>query len=121
MRAATLADSEPLAAFYADLLRMQDATEPQASLAEWTRDVVAGFLATLDASAATRHVLHVPRDAAQWHYEMTGHRPGSAAAHVICVIEDATTARQVGAVAHGTELWSSGTLGITMLEVAAGV
>jgi predicted N-acetyltransferase YhbS len=249
MRAATLADSEALAAFNADHLRSQDAGEPQASLAEWTRDLVAGarpgtsasdatiiedgagaivsamflishtwsyggvriavgqpelvgtrpefrgrglvrtlfelvharsaargdlmqvitgipwfyrqfgyefgigrggggrlfpselasrpadggmrvraarvedagFFAELDASAAGRHVVHVPRDAAQWRYEMTGHRAGSATAHVFGVIEDASTARPLGAFVHAPKLWSAGTLGLTMLEVVPGV
>jgi hypothetical protein len=83
------------------------------------RDEDTPFLAALDAHAAVRHAVHVPRDAAQWRYELAGHREGSAVRPVVCVIEDAT-GRPAGMLAHGTQLWSAGTLGITMLEAAPG-
>jgi hypothetical protein len=77
------------------------------------------FLATLDAEACARYAVWVPRDAAQWRYEITGHRAGSAVRHVICVIEDAA-ARPLGMLVHGAHLWYDA-LPMFALEVVAGV
>ena len=37
LRVATPADADAMAVFNADILRMQDSAEPQASLGEWTK------------------------------------------------------------------------------------
>jgi hypothetical protein len=42
LRRGQTADAEALAAFNADVLRPQDATEPNATMAAWTRDPFAG-------------------------------------------------------------------------------
>lgn len=42
LRRATPADGEALVAFTADVLRNQDAAEPDERTAAWTRDLVAG-------------------------------------------------------------------------------
>jgi hypothetical protein len=53
MRAATEGDADALAVFTADVLRGQDAKEPQASLGEWTRDLLSGAHPTARAGDAT--------------------------------------------------------------------
>jgi hypothetical protein len=83
------------------------------------RDEDVAFLAALDAHAATRHAVWVPRDESAWRYELTGHREGSAVRQIIAVVEDAG-GRPVGAVAHAPTLFSSGHLGLAMLEAARG-
>ena len=42
LRYATAADSERLAAFNGDILRPQDAEQPNTSMATWTRDLISG-------------------------------------------------------------------------------
>jgi hypothetical protein len=91
-----------------DGLRVRPATEGDAA-----------FLTALDAAASGRYAMWVPREAAQWCYEIAGHREGSAARQVICVIEDAT-ARAIGMLVHAPHLWGD-TIGVFALEVAAGV
>jgi hypothetical protein len=78
------------------------------------------FLAALDAHASQRYAVSTPRDAAQWHYEIAGHREGSASRLVIRVIEEAG-GRPIGMLVHASTLWGADTLGVTALEVAAGV
>jgi hypothetical protein len=98
-----------LAAFpTADGLRVRPATSDDAP-----------FLATLDAEASARYAVWVPRDAAQWRYEMTGHREGSAIRLMICVIENAAS-QPVGMLAHGTHLWDN-VIPVFALEAAPGV
>ena len=80
----------------------------------------APFLAALDAHASLRRAVWTPRDAAQWRYEIGGHREGSAARAVICVIEE-TGGRAIGLLAHATHLWGANTLGVQALEVEEGV
>ena len=53
LRAGTPADGEPLATFNADVIRMQDMAEPQASLGEWTRDLFEGRHPTARPTDAT--------------------------------------------------------------------
>jgi len=99
-----------LAAFPpADALRVRAAREDDVT-----------FLASLDAEAAARHAVYVPRDAAQWRYDLTGHRDGSATRPVVAVIED-DAARPVGMLLHPATLWGANTLGIVMLEAVPGV
>jgi hypothetical protein len=91
-----------------DTLRVRAATEADAA-----------FLASLDVEASERRAMWAPRDAAQWRYEIAGHRPGSAARAVICVIEDLSR-RPIGMLAHAAQL-SGNTLGVQAIEVARGV
>ena len=77
------------------------------------------FLGELDREASTRRAMWVPRDAAEWRYELSGHRSASAAHQVICIIEDAG-AHAIGMLAHSPSLWH-GTLGVHAIEVAQGV
>jgi hypothetical protein len=92
-----------------DTLRVRPATESDAA-----------FLASIDAEASLRYAVWAPRDAAQWRYELTGHREGSAVRSVISVIED-TAGRAVGMVAHAAQLWGTDTVGVHALEVARGI
>ena len=91
-----------------DTLRVRRATETDAP-----------FVATLDAEASTRHAVWAPRDAGDWRYEIAGHREGSAARFVVCVIEE-VGGRAVGMLAHTPRLWSADTLGVQAIEVTHG-
>lgn len=98
-----------LAAFpVVDTLRVRPATEADAA-----------FLARLDTEASERHAMWVPRDAGQWRYEISGHRPGSAVRMVIGIIED-LAARAIGMVVHAASLWGHG-IGVHAIEVVRGV
>jgi hypothetical protein len=83
------------------------------------RESDARFLAALDVEAAARHAVWVPRDEPAWRYEIEGHREGSAVRQVIAIVEQ-PGGEPVGAVAHGRALFSSGTVGLTMLEAKRG-
>src|SRR5713226_7075807 len=53
LRRGRAADAEALAAFNADVLRPQDATEPNATMAAWTRDLFTGRHPTFTPDQAT--------------------------------------------------------------------
>src|SRR5436853_318543 len=53
LREATPADADAIADFNADVLRAQDSAQPQATLAEWTRDLITGAHPSARASDAT--------------------------------------------------------------------
>src|SRR5712692_334137 len=53
LRRGRAADAEALAAFNADVLRGQDATEPNATMAAWTRDLFTGRHPTFTPDQAT--------------------------------------------------------------------
>lgn len=76
------------------------------------------FLIELSAAAAVRSLVTVPRDAALWHYELTGKGAGSAARREILILE--RDGERVGYLLHVIELWG-GTLAVTGFEVRAGV
>ena len=79
----------------------------------------APFLAETSALAAARSLLHVPRDAALWRYELAGRSADSAQRRHVHVLE--RDAQRVGFIAHGVELFSSGSLVIMQFEVVPGV
>jgi hypothetical protein len=83
------------------------------------KDADAPFLATLDVEASTRRAVWAPRDADDWRYEIAGHREGSAARFVVCMIEE-VSGRPLGMLAHTPRLWSADTLGVQAIEVTHG-
>ncbi|HEY3064389.1 MAG TPA: GNAT family N-acetyltransferase [Methylomirabilota bacterium] len=79
----------------------------------------AGFAARLDAHAAQRYLLTVPRDEALWRYELDGHSEGSIARSEWCVVET-LDGRPVAAANHLPRA-DGMTLPVMSLEVVADV
>jgi len=79
----------------------------------------AAFLAEAYATASARSLVSVPRDAAAWRYELTGRSADSGQRREVYVLE--RDGHPVGYVAHGLELFSSGSLVVTQFEVTPGV
>ena len=79
----------------------------------------AAFLTEAYATASTRSLVSVPRDVAAWRYELAGRSAEHAQRRVIIILE--RDARPVGYVAHGLELFSSGSLVVSQFEVMPGV
>ena len=79
----------------------------------------ASFLAETSAIAATRSLLSVPRDATLWRYELAGRSAGSARRQQVHILE--RDGQPVGYVAHGLELFSSGSVVVLQFEVLPGV
>src|SRR5439155_985847 len=140
LRTSTPADAEAMAAFVGDVLRAQDSDEPNRHLAAWTRDLHQGrhpsfrpagcrarratvedapFLTEAYATASARSLVSVPRDAAAWRYELAGRSADNAQRREIHVLE--RDGHPVGYVAHALELFSSGSLVVTQLELTPGV
>ena len=78
------------------------------------REGDAPFLALLDAEAAARHAVWVPRDESAWRYEISGHREGSAVRQVIGIVESGD-GEPLGAAVRGRSLYE-GRVGLTFLE-----
>jgi Acetyltransferase (GNAT) domain len=79
----------------------------------------AAFAASLDAHAAQRYLLTVPRDDALWRYELGGHSNGSIARSEWCLVET-LDGRPLATSNHRPRL-DGGTLAVMSLEVVAGV
>ena len=79
----------------------------------------ATFLAETYATASARSLLSVSRDVAAWRLELAGRSSDSAQRRVILVLE--RDSRPVGYVAHGLELFGSGSLVVTQFEVLPAV
>jgi len=77
------------------------------------------FAAALDDQARARSAVTVPRDAAFWRYELTGHTVGSMTRLAFGVIETAG-GEAVGTLSHIPVLWN-GAVALTHYEVRAGV
>src|SRR5262249_46607935 len=78
----------------------------------------APFLAEASGLAAARSLLHVPRDAALWRFELTGRSADSAQRRQVHILQ--RDGQPVGYVAHGLEPFNSGTLVVTQFEVIPG-
>ncbi|PYM14045.1 MAG: hypothetical protein DMD81_19180, partial [Candidatus Rokuibacteriota bacterium] len=79
----------------------------------------AAFAARLDAGAARRYLLTVPRDEALWRYEVEGHRATSALRQVWWIVER-RDGQPVAVVSHMKRL-DGRVLPVTTFEVAGGV
>ena len=79
----------------------------------------AAFAAALDAHAARRYLVTVPRDEALWRYELGGHSEGSIARTEWCVVENAD-GTPVAAASYLPRV-DGGALSVMSLEVVAGV
>ena len=77
------------------------------------------FAARLDAGAASRYFVTVPRDEALWRYELTGHSPGSMVASAYRIVET-SEGRPVATLIHVPCLLGS-SLVVGGFEVAPGV
>ena len=76
------------------------------------------FLAAAYAAGAARSLVSVPRDVSHWRYELSGRDRESAQRRVVLVLE--RDGQPMGYVAHGLELFSSGSLVVMQFEVMPG-
>jgi len=101
----------------------RDAITPlPAPPADWTVRPAAPddavFLAAAYAAGAARSLVSVPRDVSHWRYELSGRDRESAQRRLVLVLE--RDGQPMGYVAHGLELFSSGSLVVMQFEVMPG-